>query len=261
MSAAVFTREPAFLAAVAELPIAARVADGAHDAVAVLGGERVVEQALRAQDDGAVALVVSDAVSLRTADFEALHAGVRIPLVIARRRVRPDVANGLGAASDAVRAVIVEASVTAAERIGTTRDAVAWARLLARGDLRSVAVEATPTASLALFERATVPVTVLVSVARTGASVIRAHTLGHERAEVTIDDGALVQRVEQTTGEGTTIAPHRFETLHRLTLRRALAAAADQTQPTDLADALHDARFADALAAAESAEPRRHKRS
>lgn len=261
MSAAVLTRDPAFLAAVAELPLATHLADGPRGAIVVLTGERLVEQALRAQDDGAVALVVSDAGPLRTADLEALHAGVRIPVVIARARVRPDVAGALGAASVAVRTVVVEAFATADERIGTTRDAVAWARLLAGGDLRSVAVEITPTGALGLFERAALPVTVLFSVARTGASVIRAHTLGHERAEVTIDDGALVQRVERTSADGTTIAPQRFETLHRLTLRRALAALDGQAEPTDLADILHDARSTDALVAPGSAERRRHKRS
>ncbi|SIT67383.1 hypothetical protein [Microbacterium sp. RU33B] len=261
MSVAILTRQPDFLAAVAELPLAARVADGPRGAVVVLTGERVVEKAQRAQDDGAAALVVSDAAALRTVDLEALHAGVRIPLVIARPRVRPDIANALGAASAAVRAVVVEASATADERIGTTRDAVAWARLIAGGDLRWVAGEAGPTGSLALFERAAVPVTVLISVSRTGSSVIRAHTLGHERVEVTIDDGALVQRVERTSADGTTIAPQRFETLHRLTLRRALAAAEGQAQPTDLVDEVHDARYADVLATAGSAELRRHKRS
>lgn len=261
MSTAVIARDPAFLAAVAELPLATHLTDGPRGALVVLTGERLVEQALRAQDDGAMALVVSDAVSLRTAELEALHAGVRIPMVIARARVRPDVAGAPGAASDAVRAVVVEASATSDERIGVTRDAVAWARLLAGGDLRSIAVEVAPTGALALFERAALPVTVLFSVARTGASVIRAHTLGHERAEVTIDDGALVQRVERTSAAGTMIAPQRFETLHRLTLRRAIAAVQGRAEPTDLADLLHDARSTDALVAAGSAELPRHKRS
>lgn len=252
MSAAVFTRDPAFLAAVAELPLAAHVAEDPRGAVVVVTGARVVEQALRAQDDGAAALVVADAVSLRTADLESLQTSVRIPLVIVRPRVRRDVADALGAASDAVRAVVVEASATAVQRVAITRDAVAWARLIAGGDLRPVTARSTATGSLALFDRDLVPVTILVSVARTGASVIRAHTLGHERVEVTVDDGALVQRVERTTADGTTVAPQRFESLHRLTLRRALAAVAGHENPTDLSAALHDARHADALAAAET---------
>jgi hypothetical protein len=79
--------------------------------------------------------------------------------------------------------------------------------------------------------------------------VIRALTLGPARVAVTVDDGALAQRVEAVTAAGTLGLPTRWEAAPRVALRRAIASLAGGERPDDLDDLVHDARLADELGA------------
>lgn len=243
-------RDPRYRVAIAELPLAATFADRAAGAIVVISPSAAAgDEARQAERDGAAALVL-DPRAVPADDLAALQRELDVPVIVPRARVRTDVAAAVEGAADAARAVVAEAIATSRDRVDIVRDALAWSRLLAGGGLSLVAHEVTPTGALALLERDGLPVSFLFSLARTGTPVIRAHTIGHERAEVTIDDGARAQRVERHDADGVRTAPARFESDARLALRRAITALQTSAQPTDLADYAGDAALADRIAGA-----------
>jgi hypothetical protein len=194
--------------------------------------------------------VVIDPRASPAEDLAALARDLRVPVVAPRPRLRADVTGVVENASGAARAVVAEAIGVSADRLEILHDALAWARLLAGGDLRLVAREVTPTGVLALLEHDDVPVSLTFALARSGAGVIRAHTLGHERVDVTIDDGALIQRVEMHGAEGVRTAPPRWESAARLDLRRAIEAVRTSRRPRDLTDRASDAALVERLVGA-----------
>lgn len=246
----ILTGDPRYLVAIAELPLAARAADRPDGAIVVISrGSSIGDAARRAEREGAAAIVL-DPRDSSVEEIAALHRDLRVPVILPRPRVRDDVATAVRGAHSAARAVVAEAIGVSHDRVDVLRDALGWARLLAGADLRLVAHETTPTGVLALLERDELPVSLLFSVARAGTAVIRAHTIGHARAEVTIDDGALVQRVDWHDANGMRTAPPRFESNARLALRRAIEALQTAAQPTDLADYAHDAMLANRIVGA-----------
>ena len=246
----VFTRDPRYLAAVAELPLAARAVDRLEGAIVVIpSGPGVGDIARRAQSEGAAALVI-DARESSAAELETLRRELRVPVVAPRPRVRADVLVAVESTPGAARAVMAESLGASADRRGILQDTLAWARLLAGGDLSLVACEATPSSILALLERGDVPVSLTFSLARGGTSVIRAHTIGHDRVDVTIDDGALIQRVDLHGADGVRTIPPRWESGARLDLRRAIGAVQTSQRPTDLTDWAGDAALAERLVGA-----------
>jgi hypothetical protein len=64
--------------------------------------------------------------------------------------------------------------------------------------------------------------------------------LGEVRSEVTVDQPAVLARVETSRGEGTLRAPERYESSARLALRRAFRACSSGDPVTDLDDMLED---------------------
>jgi hypothetical protein len=79
-----------------------------------------------------------------------------------------------------------------------------------------------------------------------GAGWLRIDALAEVRTEIVIDVALGGSFVATSTAAGRLESPRRFETVERLALRRALAAAHDAVHLFDLADLAHD----DAVAAA-----------
>ncbi len=238
--------------AAVELPASTRlVADHARAVVVLAGVAGIAGSAGQAAAHGAEVLVLAEGTGIPLEVLEDLRATVRIPVVVARPRLRADVTAGLGAAPD-VRAVVVEAAAAPEEATAVLRDALGWARVFSGAPLRTVALSHTGEASLTLLDAAGVGVTLLTTETR-GAALVRAQTVGAARIEVTIDDGAGRQRVTWTTEDGVLERPTRVEGLARLALRRAVAVAVGGPAPTDLDDLIEDARLAQAIRAARDA--------
>jgi hypothetical protein len=239
-----------FRDAIAELPAAAAASVSPHGAIAVVsGGAGWPAETTRVIADGAIAVVVSEPAVVEPGALAALVAQVRVPLVIARHRLRADVAAEAASRAAGRLGTVVEASAGLAQHPLVLQDAIGWGRTLAGGRLALVAAARTATAVSALFDHQGLPVTLQVSRARTGTPVIRALTLGPARVAVTVDEGALAQRVESVTADGALGLPTRWEAAPRVALRRAIASLAGGERPDDLDDLVHDARLADELGA------------
>ena len=246
---AVFAPAGAYRAAVAELPLSARLVDAPSGAIVMVPGEPGwVDGALAAASAGAVAVLVVDLVFAPSADLRRL-AEAGIPIFIERPLLRTDVAADAVAARNAVsggmppRIIVAEAAASRARLTAAMRDAVGWVRTLAGEPPTLVAADE----GLALLETSigiSATLTAVVT-ARPGTGRVRAQALGEVITDVEVEGRAA--RVATASAAGRMIAPHRFESSERLALRRALEALAENTVPSDIHDLLADASLVERI--------------
>ncbi|MFS0732373.1 hypothetical protein ABC304_10260 [Microbacterium sp. 1P10UB] len=232
-----------FRIAAAELPLRAREATERDGIVVVPGVGRWTDAAATAAADGASALVIADPAIVSSDALRQLTAELRIPVVVERPRLRPDVmADARRARGDsAPRMLIAEASGPASDLDAVTRDACGWLRVLSGGGLRVIAGDRT----LALLETATGLAATVGAIAAARTSVgMRVEVLGEVQTQVDI---GLTARVVTTSSAGALVAPARYETTARLTLRRALEALATGAVPADLDELADDMKLLEDL--------------
>lgn len=246
---AVRTALPAYVAAVAELPLSAALADDVSGAVAVVPGSGNWWQAmLSARADGALAVVLADPAVLPR-DAVASHPWPGdIPVIVERPRLRPDVVADAVAArrGSPARIITVECAAPAPVLDAVIRDGFGWARSLAQGPLRFQAGIATAQGRMALLDCGSldggaIPAT-LVGTAAGGlhaGGLLQVLGLGEVRTELTVDQPAGLTRLESFTEEGALRAPERYESSARVALRRAVEACSAGPVP-DLGELLED---------------------
>lgn len=242
---------PEFRVAVAGLPFRAEAVSAPGGAVVVVeGGGAWWDAAERAAAGGARAVVVAGPERAPIDAIEALAAGVDIPLLLHRPRLRDDlVACALEARGGVLpRVIVVECRAEFHELHALVRDAVGWTRLLAGGPLDLVA-----TGGTALLRPTAGPTpvgTVVATVTTTGGPVLRIRALGETTTELEVDDPLGRRELSTSTAAGRMVAPALHESGARAALRRALVAAASGERVDDLAGLRHDASLADAVASA-----------
>ncbi|MGY3319626.1 hypothetical protein [Arthrobacter sp. TE12232] len=246
----VCTAMPAYVAAIAELPLSAVRTDDVRGAVAVVPGSGNWWQGmLAARAEGAVAVVLADPGVLPQESLASRPWPGDIPLIAERPRLRPDVV------ADAVRArrgspariVTVECAAPAANFDAVLRDGFGWARSLTGRPLTPQACRATAHGRIALLDSAgpdggSVPATLvgtLVGGTHLGG-LVQVLALGEVRTEITVDQPAGLTRLETSTAGGALRAPERYESSARLALRRALVACSSGRNVTDLDELLED---------------------
>jgi hypothetical protein len=246
---AVFAPAGAYRAAVAELPLSARLADAPSGAIVVVpGGPGWVDGASAAVSAGAVAVLVAGVGFESSADLRRL-AEAGIPIIIERPLLRTDAAADAVAARTAAssemspRIIVAEAAASRARLAAAMQDAVGWLRILAGETPTLVAADQ----GLVLLEASAGISATLTSVAtgRPGAGRIRVQALGEVITDVEVEGRATY--VTTASAAGRLIAPQRFESSERLALRRALEAVAGHTVPADLDDLLADAALVERL--------------
>lgn len=221
-------------AAVAELPLSVRRADGPADAIAVVDR---TEDAHTAQAAGAHGLVLVATDPMPPDDVATLAAASgALPVIVVRRRLRPLQSAPAGA-------VVAECSAPSAELAAVLRDTVGWIRELTGGPLVVASAARTDERALALLTTHDgAPVTVLarpLSGVPEGG-VIRVSALAVERREVEVDEPAGVLRTRTEREGESVVTTGKYESAERLALRRIVGA-----QPgNDLADLMHDTEIA-----------------
>ncbi|UZX01796.1 hypothetical protein F8G81_03515 [Arthrobacter sp. CDRTa11] len=247
---AVLAALPAYMAAIAELPLSAELTDDVSGAVAVVQGSGDWWQAmLAARAGGAVAVVLADpAVLPREALVSHPWTG-DIPVIVERPRLRPDVVADAVAArrGSPARIITVECVAPSSGFEAVVRDGFGWARSLAQGPLSLKAGTATSRGRMALLDFDTAesgpsPAT-LVGTTVGGLharGLLKVLALGEVRTDLTIDQPAGLTRLETSREEGALRAPDRYESSARLALRRAIQARSEGIPVTDLGDLLED---------------------
>jgi hypothetical protein len=245
----IFAALPAYVAAVAELPLSAALSNDMQGAVAVVPGCGDWWQGmLAARAGGAAAVVVAEPVALPQEMLEACPWPGDLPVIIERSRLRPDVV------ADAVRArrgappriITVECAAPAAGLDAVIRDGLGWARSLAGGSLTLRSGAAAAQGRIALLDAGvpaggSFPVTLAAVAAGLHAGgLLQLRALGEVGTEVTVDQPAGLTRLETSTEHGTLRAPERYESPARLALRRALEACASGRSVADLDELLED---------------------
>lgn len=246
MSARVITDDPAFGAALAELPRSA-AAGGAVEGAAggAVQGAVVVHAGggpLPGTLLGAVGLVLASP-GMRVPD-----ALPDVPVIVHRARLRADaVADAVGALGGIPpRSVVVECSASADETAEVLRDAVGWARVLAGGDLELIRSTVTARAIAVQLRRGGTgtPVTVLLARRDGSPAWIRGLAVDSVRVEVLLEHATRAPRVERTDAGGRLRLPERYESSERVAVRRVLAAVAAGEHPADVRELEHDVLLA-----------------
>lgn len=246
---AVHTALPAYVAAVAELPISAALADDVRGAVAVIPGSGNWWQGMMAaRAGGASAVVLADPAVLPQDAFVSHTWPGDIPVIVERPRLRPDVVADAVAArrGSPARIITVECAAPAAGLDAVIRDGLGWVRSLAGSPLRFQAGIATAHGRMALLESGLlggggIPAT-LVGTAAGGlyaGGLVQVLALGEVRTDLTVDQPAGLTRLESFSQEGALRAPERYESSARLALRRAVEACSAGPAP-DLGELLGD---------------------
>ncbi|MBM7505215.1 hypothetical protein ACFPER_13890 [Agromyces aurantiacus] len=242
---------PGFRVAVAGLPFRAEEASAPERAVVVVDGRgEWWDAAARAAAGGAGAVLVADPGRAPVDAIDALAAGVDVPLLLHRPRLRHDlVARALEARGTALaRVIVAECRAEPGGLPALVRDAVGWIRLLAGGPMELVA---TGGAALLRPTAGRAPVGTLVATATTtGGPVLRVRALGETTTELEIDDPIGRRELSTSTAAGRTVAPALHESAERAALRRALDAAESGDPADDLSRLRHDSGIADRVASA-----------
>lgn len=234
------TTSPAFRTAVAELAPLARLTEG-PDAVVVVDGRGAWWE--RVADLEGVAGVVVDEPEPASSAAHAAMASLSIPVVVLRRRLRPDAM--IDAAGEPAQHVVVDAWGGRTDAAGLLRDAVGWARVLAGGPLELLARADAPAATtLALAGPRTVGASVTCAVGGGVGGTLVATALAARRTEVRVDSATRLVEVAFDDADGRIVRAPRRESAERLALRRILDAIASSLTPADLAELAED----DALA-------------
>jgi hypothetical protein len=245
----VFTAAPSYVAAVAGLPVSAELTDSIRGAVVVVPGSGNWWQALlEARQAGAAAVVVADPGVLPREALEPGEWPGGMPVIIERPRLRPDVVADAVQTRDGSPAAIITVECAApAPLLGAVVcDGLGWARSLAQGPLTLRAGTASAEGRMGLLDAAGPGGALSVSLLATAdggahsGGLLQILALGEVRSEVTVDQPAVLARVETSRGEGTLRAPERYESSARLALRRAFRACSSGDPVTDLDDMLED---------------------
>jgi len=258
MTTPVRTDLDAYRIAVAELPESAVASRDTRGAVAVVpGGDGWWVVASDAIAAGAAAVVVAQPA---VAPIEALEALASLagatPVVVERPLLRADLVAGVGASIEelpAPGALVVECHAPARTLGPALRDAIGWARVLARAPLAPLTTESWGGRVLALLGSTEGASVSIVAAAQPGAPIpgrMRITTMAPTRVEIDADL-ETVACVTDAAGRG--ILPALFESPERVALRRAIAAVRAGEPPSDLADLRHDTALAAALLAAPTA--------
>lgn len=229
------TDAAAYRAAVAELAPRVRLGAG-PGAVRVIDGRGAWWERL----EGAAGYVIDEPDPV-SPEMHALLGALDAPVVVMRRRVRPDIVDDARGEPVEPRHVVVDAWGGRTDAAALLRDAVGWARVLASGPL-SIVTRVDTAAATAITLRG--PGGVGASVTRTvGGGVggaLAATALGARRVEVRVDSASPLCEVAFDDEDGRRIRPVRRESPERLALRRILEALRVGAEPTDLADLARD---------------------
>lgn len=216
---AVRTDLAAYRAAVAELAPRARPGEGI-DAIRVVEGRGTWWERL----EGAAAFIVNEPDPAPAAVHERLD-GLAVPVVVVRRRLRPDVVADAISAFATPRHVVVDAWGGRTDAATVLRDAVGWARVLTGGPVRAFARADTERATtLAVWSETGVGASITRAVGGGVGAALTATALGPRRVEVRVDSGSPLHEVSVDDEEGRRTARVRRESPERLALRRLLDA-------------------------------------
>ena len=230
----VFTEDPRYRTALAELPASATAAPTIRGAD-IVTGPRVVDgtadQVLIASTDGST-------------DLDALPDGI---VVLERPWFRTDVAQDVAARCGWFPRIEVEVTAPALRLRAVLADAAAWARVLAGDDLRTGEGASTRHGGIAEGHAGEAVVTIQVRRREAGAAALRISAIGPRRIEIRIEGERRSARVRVADEDGELTLPERWETSARVVLRRAVVARAGADPVDDLALFRRDARVADEL--------------
>lgn len=222
----------AYRAAVAEIAPRARLGGG-PGAVHVIDGRGVWWE--RVTDTSGAAGFVIDEPRPAPGAAHALLRGIRVPVVVARRCVRSDVAADAGTSGIPPHHVVVDAWGGRTDAASLLRDAVAWARVLAGGPLRvDHRVETARATMLSLTGPGGVGVSVTRAVGGGVGGALTALALGPSRVEVRVDSATARPEVTRDGEAGRLVSPARHESPERLALRRLLDAVDARALVADL---------------------------
>jgi len=242
--------------AVAGLPTQTELAVDAAGAIVVVdGATRWWDAAAAAVDAGASAVLVAEPRDVPLVAVGDLAADAPVPIVVHRARLRGDLVALAVEHREGTppRIVVAECRAAASELTATVRDAVGWVRSLAGVTLDLAAASIGPESGTALLrshDGTRAAGSMILTVTRPEAAILRVQALGETTTEVELDVPVGRTELATSTGSGRRVAPTLFEAAERAALRRtiaAIAAAAPLGALPDLADLLHDARAADAI--------------
>jgi hypothetical protein len=240
----------AYRTAVAELPLSSRLGDRASGAVVVVPGDTGWVDAVRAAEEaGARAVVVADPEQMPVDEVRLLAQRTRMPVILERPLLRADAtadaqsARAAQAGTAPPRAVVLDGAASAGRLSVIARDAVGWGRVLA-GQAPTLVSGHRGLALLETGGGAALTLSV-VATRRPGRGWVRAQALGEVLTDVEVEGRA--SSIAVATAAGRFVLPARYESSERLALRRAVAAAEANDQPSDLADLIADTEPVEAI--------------
>ncbi|MGL4254977.1 MAG: hypothetical protein ACRCSL_01510 [Microbacterium sp.] len=246
-SVPLWTEDPGFRAAAAQLADRVRPVEEPRGAVCVVAADGPLARAEAAAAGGASAIILTGADIGARAVIDVV-AGSGVPVVVHRPRLRADEAGDAAIDPEQVRLVVADAHSGPAEFRSATVDAIGWIRVLTGGPVVLRAASRSSSGAVAALEgpRGT-PVSLMSTRLEVPArAAIRLRAVAPTAVEVDIDDSAGVRGIRFHSHDGELTRPARWESASRLTLRRALDAIAGHAL-TDLADLDHDRGVAEAL--------------
>jgi len=255
---AVHSSLESYRVAAAELPVSTRIADELAGAIAVVDGAgEWWDAASRALEQKAVGIVVSRPRAAPSDALDALAAAAEDrPIILERPLLRADIEGSIAATLEhrpAHSALVIECHAPSMALDGALRDAIGWARVLARAPLELRSAASARGRGLALLDAAGGAPVTLIFAAQPGAPTsgrIRVTSLGISLVELDGDEGDMA--VTMTDVASRRVAPARFERPERLALRRAVEAVAGDARTPDLAALALDATLARAVLDASS---------
>lgn len=239
-----------YVVAARELPLSAVRAPAASADIAVVGGRGWNAGSPRPAGQ---MLVVAGDLCGSPAEIARLRRETGERVILERGRLRPDlVADALGARAARTaappRLVIAECVAPAGNLPAAVRDALGWTRELAGALTLSHASVASGAVSALLAGGAEgIPILLRASRADLPATVLRITAVGEVTTEVVLDEVGGQRTVTTVDRAGRSEAPVRFESVERVTLRRALDAWRSGEAIDDLADLAADAALASAV--------------
>lgn len=237
----------AYSIAVQELPVRAELAVGVGS-IAVVSGERWRERLGQAE---APVVIVAGDVPLSGGGLSRIPAPGSAVVIFERARLRRDVVDDALAAravrnATLPRLVVAECTAAPADLCAAVRDALGWSRELAGGlALRRRRADPRGLSALLAAGPGGIPVVLRATVAPVPRPFLRVTAVGEVTSEVTVDELGGRRSVTTSDRSGRTVAPSRFETVERFTLRRAIAALAEGGPADDLTDLLADVELAE----------------
>lgn len=246
----VWVADETFHGAVAQLAGRVRPADRPEGAVCIVSADGPPDLIAEAARLGS-AIVLTQPWGAAPDVVETLGVAA-VPVIVHRARLRADhVAESAGA--DEPRLVAGDVQSGPAEFAAAVTDAIGWIRALCGGPLALRAVSGSSSGALAAFEGpAGTPATLLATRLRAPARpALAVHGVSSRAVDVTVDDAAGIRLVRLRGAEADQIMAPRWETVGRMSLRRALEALAGAAS-TDLDDLAHDRRLAAAVLATTS---------